>query len=154
MRGVNKVILIGRLGADPTVRQFQNGGQVAEISLATSEVWNDKNTGERRENTEWHRVTFFGKLADIASQYLKKGSVIYVEGKLKTEKYTDNNNIERYATKIIADNLQMLGGNQTQEQGGYQQSQNGYNQPQNHSQSGYQQPQPPVASVADDDIPF
>lgn len=107
---------------------------------------------------------FFGKLADIASQYLKKGSAIYVEGKLKTEKYTDNNNIERYATKIIADNLQMLGGNQTQEQGSYQQNngyqpvgqaqQNGYNQPQNHSQSGYQQPQTPVAGVADDDIPF
>lgn len=152
MRGVNKAILIGRLGQDPTVRQFQNGGQVAEISLATSEVWNDKNTGERREATEWHRVTFFGKLADIASQYLKKGSVIYVEGKLKTEKYTDNNGVERYATKIIADNLQMLGGNQDSQQSGYQQN-NEYQQPP--QQNGYPQPQGNLQpSPADDDIPF
>lgn len=152
MRGVNKVILIGRLGADPTVRQFQNGGQVTEISVATSEVWNDKNTGERRESTEWHRVTFFGKLAEIASQYLKKGSVIYVEGKLKTEKYTDNNGVERYATKIIADNLQMLGGNQDSQstQSGYQQN-NQYQQP----QGNFQQPQGNIQpSSVDEDIPF
>lgn len=151
MRGINKVILIGRLGQDPTVRQFQNGGQVAEISLATSEAWNDKNTGERRENTEWHRVTFFNKLAEIASQYLKKGSAVYIEGKLKTEKYTDNNGVERYATKVIADTLQMLSGNSGNQDS--QSTQSGYQQDNQQPQIG--QPQGNLQpSPADDDIPF
>ncbi|ELA09395.1 single-strand binding protein [Moraxella macacae 0408225] len=120
MRGVNKVIIVGRLGNDPVTRQFANGGNVTNISVATSEQWTDKQTGDRREATEWHRVSFFGKLADIAANYLKKGSAVYVEGSLRTSKYTDQNGIERYATDIRAETLQMLDSNPN-----YQNNQNG-----------------------------
>lgn len=122
MRGVNKVIIVGRLGNDPITRQFANGGSVTNISVATSEQWTDKQTGERREATEWHRISFFGKLADIAGNYLKKGSAVYVEGSLRTNKYTDQNGIERYSTEVRAETLQMLDGNpnyQNNNNGGY-----------------------------------
>ncbi|WP_071059137.1 single-stranded DNA-binding protein [Pelistega sp. MC2] len=109
MASVNKVILVGNLGADPTLRSMPDGGQVANISVATTSTWNDRNTGERREETEWHRVVFFSRLAEIVGQYLRKGSGIYVEGRLRTRKYIDQNNVERYTTEIIADNMQMLG---------------------------------------------
>jgi single-strand DNA-binding protein len=110
-RGVNKVILVGNLGEDPEVRYNQQGGQITSVRLATSESWNDRNTGERQERTEWHRVTFYGRLAEIAGEYLKKGKQIYVEGSLRTEKYQDKNSGEdRYSTKIIANEMQMLGG--------------------------------------------
>lgn len=131
MRGVNKVIIVGNTGNDPEVSQFQNGGSVATIAVATSEKYQNKQTGEWVENTEWHRVKAFGKLAEIIAQYVRKGTPIYIEGKLKTDKYTDKNGIERYATNIIADQMQMLGGNQNAQQnnGGYQQ-QNNHQQPQ------------------------
>ena len=123
MKGVNRVIIIGNLGADPEVSQFQNGGSVATIAVATSEKYQNKQTGEWVENTEWHRVKAFGKLAEIIAQYVRKGTPIYIEGKLKTDKYTDKNGIERYATNIIADQMQMLGGNQNAQQNNHQQPQ-------------------------------
>ncbi len=108
-RGVNKVILIGTLGKDPEVRYTQGGSTIATASLATNESWKDKN-GEKQERTEWHRIKFFGKLAEIAGEYLKKGGQVYIEGALRTEKYTDKQGVERYTTDIIADQMQMLGG--------------------------------------------
>ena len=126
MRGVNKVIIVGRLGNDPVTRQFANGGGVTNISVATSEQWTDKQTGERREATEWHRISFFGKLAEIAAQYLRKGSSVYVEGSLRTNKYTDQNGIERYSTEIRADNLQMLDSNPNNQNGGFNQNNGGF----------------------------
>ncbi|MHC5225330.1 single-stranded DNA-binding protein [Ignatzschineria sp. LJL83] len=109
-RGINKVILVGRLGNDPDVRYTAGGSAITTISIATSESWKDRNTGQQQERTEWHRVVFFGRLAEIAGQYLKKGSQVYVEGSLRTNKYTDKNGIERYSTDINANELQMLGG--------------------------------------------
>ena len=109
-RGINKVILVGRLGQDPDVRYTASGTAVATISIATSESWKDRNTGQQQERTEWHRVVFFGRLAEIAGQYLRKGSQVYVEGSLRTNKYTDKQGIERYSTDVNANELQMLGG--------------------------------------------
>ena len=122
MRGVNKTITLGTLGADPEVKQFANGGSITTISVATSEQWVDKQTGEKREATEWHRIQFNNKLAEIAAQYLRKGSQVYVEGSLRTRKYQDQNGQDRYVTEIRADQMQMLGGSQAQQNnGGYQQ---------------------------------
>ena len=108
-RGVNKVILIGTLGKDPEVRYAQSGSALASVSIATNESWKDKN-GEKQERTEWHRLKFFGRLAEIAGEYLKKGSQVYVEGSLRTDKYTDKQGVERYSTDIIVNEMQMLGG--------------------------------------------
>ena len=108
-RGVNKVILVGTLGKDPETRSSQAGGALATVSIATNETWKDKN-GEKQERTEWHRVKFFGRLAEIAGEYLKKGSQVYIEGSLRTEKYTDKQGVEKYSTDIIANEMQMLGG--------------------------------------------
>jgi single-strand DNA-binding protein len=108
-RGINKVILVGNLGNDPEVRYSQSGSAITTISVATSESWKDKN-GEQQERTEWHRVKFFGRLAEIAGEYLKKGRQVYIEGSLRTEKYTDKSGVEKYATDIIANEMQMLGG--------------------------------------------
>lgn len=110
MASVNKVILIGNLGADPESRFAPSGDAVCNIRLATTESWRDKASGERREATEWHRISFFGKLAEIAGQYLRKGSQVYIEGSLRTRKWTDQNGQERYSTEIRADEMQMLGG--------------------------------------------
>ena len=123
MRGVNKVIIVGNCGSDPEVKQFANGGSVTTISVATSEQWNDKQTGEKREQTEWHRISLYNKLAEIAAQYLRKGSQVYIEGSLRTRKYQDQSGQDRYVTEIRADQMQMLGGNQNAQQnnGGYQQ---------------------------------
>ena len=125
MRGVNKVFIIGTLGADPEVKQFQNGGSITTISVATSEQWNDKQTGEKREATEWHRIQFNNKLAEIAAQYLRKGGQVHIEGKLKTRKYQDQNGQDRYVTEIHAHEMQMLGGkgDNTQQQNSHQQPQ-------------------------------
>ena len=109
MRGINKVILVGNLGKDPEVRYSPNGGAVTNITLATSESWKDKNTGEKQEKTEWHRVVFFGKLAEIAGEYLKKGSQVYIEGRLQTRKWQDKEGKDRYTTEIVAGEMQMLG---------------------------------------------
>ena len=109
-RGVNKVILIGNLGKDPEVRYSSGGGAIANAALATTESWKDKNSGKKQEKTEWHRVVFFGKLGEIAGEYLKKGSQAYIEGRLQTRKWTDKEGKDRYTTEIVADQLQMLGG--------------------------------------------
>jgi len=107
-RGVNKVILIGNAGKDPEVRYMPNGNAVANLTLATSESWKDKNTGETQERTEWHRIVFFRRLGEIVGEYVKKGSKIYVEGKLQTRKWQDQNGQDRYTTEIVADQMQML----------------------------------------------
>lgn len=107
-RGINKVILVGNLGADPEVRYMPSGGAVAKISVATSESWTDKQTNQKQERTEWHRVSFFNRLAEIVGQYLRKGSKIYVEGSLRTNKWQDKNGVDRYTTEIIASEMQML----------------------------------------------
>ncbi len=112
MASINKVIIVGNLGRDPETRYTTNGEAMCNIAVATSDRWKDKNSGEQREATEWHRITFFGKLAEIAGQYLKKGSQVYIEGKLRTRKYTDKDGVEKYATDIIADQMQMLGSRQ------------------------------------------
>lgn len=109
MASVNKVILIGNLGADPESRFAPSGDAICNIRLATTETWRDKNTGERREATEWHRVAFFGKLAEIAGQYLRKGSQVYIEGSLRTRKWQDQSGQDRYTTEIRADEMKMLG---------------------------------------------
>jgi len=109
-RGVNKVILVGNLGADPEVKYMPNGNAVANATLATSESWKDKQSGENKEKTEWHRVVFFRRLAEIAGEYLKKGSQVYIEGKLQTRKWQDKNGNDRYTTEIVANEMQMLGG--------------------------------------------
>lgn len=114
-RGVNKVILVGNLGQDPEVRYMPNGGAVANITLATSESWRDKATGEMKEQTEWHRVVLFGKLAEVASEYLRKGSQVYIEGQLRTRKWTDQSGVEKYTTEVVVNvggTMQMLGGRQ------------------------------------------
>jgi single-strand DNA-binding protein len=124
MASVNKVIIVGNLGRDPETRYMPSGDAVTNITVATTDSWKDKGTGEKKETTEWHRIAFFGKLAEIAGQYLKKGSQVYVEGSLKTRKYTDKDGVEKYATEIRADSMQMLGGRQGQ---GQQDGGNDYN---------------------------
>merc|ERR1712023_258859 len=182
-RGVNKVILVGNLGNDPEVRYMPNGNAVANLSLATSESWKDQQ-GQVQERTEWHRLTMYRRLAEIAGEYLKKGSQIYVEGKLQTRKWQDQQGQDRYTTEIIVDQMQMLGGREGgqggQGGGGYQRPQGGqqgggygggnqnygggnqggnYQQPpqQQRPQGGQNQQKPPMAEPDfdfDDDIPF
>lgn len=150
MAGINKVIIVGFLGNDPDVRTMPNGELVVNISVATSESWTDKNSGEKKEVTEWHRIVIYRKLAEIAAQYLHKGSQVYVEGRLKTRKWQDNNGQDRYSTEIQCDNFQMLGGrNQdaAQNQPAKQQDK------QQKAQSKPQQFEPPVDAF-DDNIPF
>ena len=129
MASVNKVILVGNLGRDPEMRTFPSGDQVANVTIATTDKWRDKNTGENKESTEWHRVVFNGRLAEIVGQYLRKGSQVYVEGSIRTRKWTDQSGQERYSTEIRADSMQMLGSRQgmgggAPAQGGY--SDDGY----------------------------
>lgn len=112
MASVNKVIIVGNLGRDPEVRSFPSGDRVANVTVATTDKWKDKQTGEMREATEWHRVVFNGRLAEIAEQYLRKGSQVYVEGSLRTRKWTDQSGVEKYSTEIRADQMQMLGSRQ------------------------------------------
>ena len=168
-RGINKVILVGNLGNDPDVRYSQSGSAITTISVATSDSWTDKN-GEKQERTEWHRVKFFGKLAEIAGEYLKKGRQVYVEGALRTEKYTDKNGVEKYSTDIIANEMQMLGGvggggeggeraerPQRSGGGGYQKSGGGDRSGSNAPRGGGSAPMPPSRNddpFPDDDIPF
>ncbi|MEH0831986.1 single-stranded DNA-binding protein SSB1 [Pectobacterium cacticida] len=178
-RGVNKVILVGNLGQDPEVRYMPNGGAVANITLATSESWRDKQTGEQKEKTEWHRVVLFGKLAEVAGEYLRKGSQVYIEGSLQTRKWTDQSGADRYTTEVVVNvggTMQMLGGRQSggAPAGGGQPG--GWGQPQqpqggNQFSGGAQAQQRPAQNAAptpnnapaqsneppmdfDDDIPF
>lgn len=118
MASVNKVIIVGNLGRDPEVRYSPDGAAICNVSLATTSQWKDKNTGEKREETEWHRVVFYNRLAEIAGEFLRKGRSVYIEGRLKTRKWTDKHDIERYTTEIIADQMQMLGGREGGSQGG------------------------------------
>ncbi|WP_025673826.1 single-stranded DNA-binding protein [Salinivibrio socompensis] len=147
-RGINKVILIGNLGNDPEIRYLPNGGAVANLSLATSESWRDKNTGEMREKTEWHRVVLFGKTAEVAGEYLRKGSQVYIEGQLQTRKWQDQSGQDRYTTEVavqpFSGSMQMLGGRGGQNQGQpmqqQSQQQGGWGQPQQPQQNMNQQP--------------
>lgn len=109
-RGINKAIIVGNLGADPEVRYTAGGTAICSLSVATSEQWTDKQSGEKQERTEWHRVKLFGRLAEIAGEYLKKGRTVYIEGSLRTDKYTDKQGVERYSTDIVASEMQMIGG--------------------------------------------
>lgn len=140
MRGVNKVIIVGRLGNDPESRQFSNGGSVTNISVATSEQWTDKQTGEKREATEWHRISLFNRLGEIAAQYLRKGSQVYIEGSLRTRKWQDQNGQDRYTTEIRADQMQMLdsagANNNTGFAGNQQQSQSQWGEGQKNNTAG------------------
>ena len=179
-RGVNKVILVGNLGNDPEIRYTPNGGAIANLSIATSEQWKDRNSGEPREKTEWHRVVIFGKLAEIAGEYLRKGSQVYLEGKLQTRKWQDQSGQDKYTTEVVIDiggSMQMLGGRtggdanfgggaprqqapqQAPQQGGGQYGQpggqqGGMNQGGMNQSSPQQQPAPDFNDSFDDDIPF
>lgn len=177
-RGVNKVILIGNVGQDPEVKYMPSGGAVTNISLATSETWKDKNTGQPQERTEWHRVVFFNRLGEIAGEYLKKGSKVYVEGALRTRKWQAQDGTDRYTTEIVASEMQMLDGRQSDGSDGHQQgggNQQGQARPKNnamtptggqsnqqaqnrshgaqHNQAPQQNP-PAGFDSFDDDIPF
>lgn len=162
-RGVNKVILVGSLGNDPEIKYMPNGGTVANISIATSESWRDKASGEQKEKTEWHRIAIFGKLAEVAGEYLRKGSQVYIEGQLQTRKWQDQNRQDRYTTEVVVQGfngvMQMLGG---KSQGGQQQP---IQPPQQPPQQQYAPPQQQVpqqeppqkrsdGSLYCDDIPF
>jgi single-strand DNA-binding protein len=114
MAGINKVILVGNLGAKPEIKYASNGNAISNLSVATSESWTDKNTGQKQERTEWHRVVFFGRTAEVVTQYLTKGSQIYVEGRIRTQKWQDKDGNTRYNTEILADNMTMLGGKPSQ----------------------------------------
>lgn len=150
-RGINKVILIGNLGADPDTRYTGSGTPICTLSLATSESWTDKQTGQKQERTEWHRVKVFGKLAEICQEYLKKGRQVYIEGSLRTSKYTGKDGVERYSTDIVANNMQMLGG-QSGEGGGNFQPESGAGAA---TAAASQPPQGQAdAGFEDDDIPF
>jgi single-strand DNA-binding protein len=152
MAGINKVIIVGNLGNDPEVAYLPNGGAVTKISVATSKKWKDKNTGQDQEQTEWHRIVFFNRLGEIAGEYLKKGSKVYVEGALKTNKWKDKDGNDRYTTEIIGNEMQMLDGK------------GGNNDPEQHASGNRNQPnptyEPSVTNVEndpenfDDDIPF
>ncbi len=176
-RGINKVILVGNLGTDPEVRYLPSGGAVANITVATSESWRDKATGEQREKTEWHRVSLFGKLAEVAGEYLRKGSQVYIEGQLQTRKWQNQQGQDQYTTEIVVQGfngvMQMLGGRAQGGQAPQQGQQNqGWGNSQQPQQQQYQQPaahqpapqqQQPMQSAPqyneppvdfDDDIPF
>jgi len=171
-RGINKVIIVGNLGNDPEVRYANNGNAIANLSLATSETWKDKNTGENQEKTEWHRVVMFGRLGEIAGEYLKKGSQIYIEGKLQTRKWQDQSGNDKYTTEIVANEMQMLGGRNEMGAGGGSYAPSGQQkqqpagggfqqQPAQQQQQAPQQQSSPAAPAQpapsqdfDDDIPF
>lgn len=156
-KGVNKCILIGHLGQDPEIRYMPSGGAVANLTLATSESWRDKQTGEMKDRTEWHRVCIFGKLAEIAGEYLRKGSQVYIEGSLQTRKWQDQNGQDRYTTEVVVNiggSMQMLGGNSGNTAASQKLQQNqGWGQPQQQpKQQTPQYPEPPMDFS--DDIPF
>lgn len=165
-RGINKVILVGNLGGDPEVRYMPSGNAVTNVTLATSDTWKDKQSGQQQERTEWHRVVFFNRLAEIAGEYLRKGSKVYVEGSLRTRKWQGQDGQDRYTTEIVASEMQMLdsrggdgGGYAQPDPMGYGQPQGQQRQPQRQAPQQPQQPQPqqpaaPDMDPFDDDIPF
>jgi len=141
-KGVNKVILIGNVGKDPEIRYSAGGGAITNLTLATSDSWKDKQTGEKQERTEWHRVSMFGRLAEIAGEYLKKGSKVYIEGALRTRKWQDASGADRYTTEIVANEMQMLDG-KTESNG-----------PRSHGEQMHEPQADPEPNPFDDDIPF
>ncbi|MBN1379014.1 MAG: single-stranded DNA-binding protein [Gammaproteobacteria bacterium] len=143
-KGINKVILIGHLGADPEVKYMPSGSAVTNLSLATTESWKDKQSGDKQERTEWHRVAMFGRLAEIAGEYLRKGSQVYIEGRIQTDKWQDKDGKDRYTTKIIANDMQMLGGRGGSGTGDFNSA------PSSSASSGADSP----PGDFDDDIPF
>lgn len=152
-RGINKVILVGHLGQDPEVKYLSGGGAVANVSIATSEQWRDKQTGETRDRTEWHRVVFYKRLAEIVGEYLRKGSQVYIEGRLQTRKWQDASGADRYTTEIIAHDMHMLGARGDAQSAGSPPS------APTHGHGGGQSPQPANSThdgynPFDDDIPF
>ena len=147
-RGINKVILVGNVGNAPEIRQTTEGNSIVTLSLATNEAWKDKQTGEKQEKTEWHRVVFFRQLADIAGKYVKKGSKLYIEGSLRTRKWQDQQGMDRYATEIVANDMQMLDGRHDE---GAQSNNAPVSSTQNPTPASNQ---PPVMQNFDDDVPF
>jgi single-strand DNA-binding protein len=154
MASVNKVIIIGNLGRDPEIKYMPSGDAVASLAVATTDKWKDKTTGEKKEQTEWHRISFFGKTAEVCGQYLKKGSSVYIEGSLRTRKYTDKDGVEKYATEIRGDNMQMLGGRSDGGEGQQAAPQQAQQRPAQQSAPRPQQKPAPNFSDMDDDIPF
>ena len=157
-RGINKVILVGNLGADPDTRYMPSGGAVTNLSVATSESWKDKQTGEPKERTEWHKVAMFGKLAEIAAEYLRKGSQVYIEGSLQTRKWQDKDGNDRYTTEIKARDMQMLGGRGEGGGGGGSRPARGGGRPAQQYDDAYSAPadsySPGPSAPPEDDIPF
>ncbi len=155
MASVNKVILVGNLGKDPETRYMPNGDQVTNVTIATSESWKDKNSGEQKEATEWHRVVFFRRLAEIAGQYLKKGSQVYIEGSLKTRKWQNKEGLDQYTTEIVADEMKMLGKREGMGDAPPRESGGGSNRPAARPQA-QSAPAPTGGGFGDveDDIPF
>ncbi|CAN1570504.1 Ssb Single-stranded DNA-binding protein [Burkholderiaceae bacterium] len=160
MASVNKVILMGNLGRDPEVRYSPDGAAVCNVSIATTSSWKDKNSGERREETEWHRVVFYNRLAEIAGEYLKKGRPVYVEGRIKTRKWQNKEGVDQYTTEVVADNMQLLGGRDGGDGGSSGGNEGGSGAPRPAARA--QQAARPAAPAAgganlsdmDDDIPF
>ncbi|MBM3364167.1 MAG: single-stranded DNA-binding protein [Betaproteobacteria bacterium] len=152
MASVNKVIIVGNLGRDPETRYMPSGDAITNIAVATTDKWKDKSTGEQKEATEWHRISFFGRLAEVAGQYLKKGSQVYIEGKLRTRKYTDKDGVEKYSTEIVADVMQMLGSRQGGGAAPMDDHGGGRSAAQPPAQVGGRQPA--NINLEDDDIPF
>lgn len=159
-RGINKVIIVGNLGQDPEVKYMPSGGAVCNITVATSESWNDKSTGEKQERTEWHRIVFYRKLAEIAGEYLRKGSQVYVEGKLQTRKWQDQGGADRYTTEIVANEMQMLGGRGSASSGASSSGSTGFDSSNNQASAAPASSNTPAPAGGgmtddfDDDIPF
>jgi single-strand DNA-binding protein len=160
MASINKVILVGNLGRDPETRYLPEGGAVTNVSIATTDTWKDKTSGEKKEATEWHRVVFFNRLAEIAGEYLKKGSQVYVEGRLRTRKWQDKEGQDKYTTEIVCDTMQMLGGRQGMGEGGGRGADRGESQERG-GPAGEGRPAPAAAKKPagkfddmEDDIPF
>lgn len=153
-RGVNKVILVGNLGKDPEMKYTASGAAIANLTVATSESWNDKQTGEKKEQTEWHRVVFFRRLAEIAGEYLHKGSQVYIEGKLQTRKWQDQNGQDRYTTEVVGNDMQMLGGRGGDSGGGSSTGGGGGGFRNNPPAQDNSDQQGSDGGFADDDIPF
>ena len=147
MSSVNKAIILGRLGKDPEIRYMQNGGAVANLSIATSQKWKDKNTQEQKEKTEWHRVVLYNRLAEVAVEYAKKGALLYIEGRIETKKWTDKDGQDRYTTEIIGEQMQLIGGRDTNDD----KSSNRGSTP---STTNHQQTSGSGVADMDDDIPF
>ncbi|EED36774.1 single-strand binding protein [Luminiphilus syltensis NOR5-1B] len=153
-RGVNKVIIVGNLGNDPEHRMLPSGGAVTNISVATSESWKDKQTGQPQERTEWHRVVFFNRLAEIAAEYLRKGSKVYLEGSLRTRKWQDKSGQDRYSTEIVANEMQMLDSRNSMNEGSSSGGYSGGGGYDSQPSQGATAPSAPAPSLEDDDIPF